>query len=275
VRGAAASPTEFSAYRAKSILQDLVGDGVPHPIGSPADARVRERILQRLSAIGYAPELQSGFVCNSQGVCGSPVNIVATLGGSSEDKGAVLLAAHYDSVPAGPGASDDGAGVATVLEIARILTALPRPRRPVVLLLTDGEEAGLLGALLFVREHPLSKQVLAAVNLEARGTSGPSLMFETGTANNWLMPLPRASIRYRARASQEAPPSPSTPSLRRLRLPPRNWYRWGTPHRRRHRSPQRHLNRVPHPLISNSACAPRAVPRRPSSSFRQAHRSRR
>jgi Peptidase family M28 len=193
-RGPAASPTEFSAYRAKSILQDLVGNGVPHPIGSPAAAQVREKILERLSAIGYAPELQSGFVCNSQGVCGSPVNIVATLGGSSEDKGAVLLAAHYDSVPAGPGASDDGAGVATVLEIARILTALPRPRHPVVLLLTDGEEAGLLGALLFVREHPLSKQVLAAVNLDARGTSGPSLMFETGTANNWLMRLYGSAI---------------------------------------------------------------------------------
>jgi Peptidase family M28 len=188
-RGPAASPTEFSAYRAKSILQDLVGNGVPHPIGSPANAEVREKILERLSAIGYAPKLQSGFVCNSQGVCGNPVNVVATLEGSSGDEGAVLLAAHYDSVPAGPGASDDGAAVATVLEVARILTALPRPRHSIVLLLTDGEEAGLLGALLFAREHPLSKQVSAAVNLDARGTSGPSLMFETGTANSWLMRL--------------------------------------------------------------------------------------
>jgi hypothetical protein len=193
-RGPTASPTEFSAYRAKSILQDLVGSGVPHPIGSPAEAQVREKIVKRLSALGYAPELQSGFVCNSHGVCGNPVNIVATLGGSSEDGGAVLLAAHYDSVPAGPGASDDGAGVATVLEIARILTALPRPRHPIVLLLTDGEEAGLLGALLFVRAHPGSKQVLAAVNLEARGTSGPSLMFETGAANTWLMRLYGSAI---------------------------------------------------------------------------------
>lgn len=83
-------------------------------------------------------------------------------------------------MPAGPGASDDGAAVATVLEIARILAARPASRHPVVLLITDGEEAGLLGAFLFVREHPLAKQVRAAVNLDARGTSGPSLMFETG-----------------------------------------------------------------------------------------------
>src|SRR6266851_4324742 len=178
----------FSAYRAEAILQDLVGNGVPHPIGSPAGARLRDAIVERLAALGYAPELQSGFVCR-EGVCGSPVNIIATLRGSPGDKDTVMLAAHYDSVPAGPGASDDGAGVATLLEIARILAARPPPPHPIVLLFTDGEEAGLLGALLFVQQHPLAKQVKAAVNLEARGTSGPSLMFETGTANTWLMRL--------------------------------------------------------------------------------------
>jgi hypothetical protein len=87
-----------------------------------------------------------------------------------------------------PGASDDGAAVASVLEIARILAARPPPRHPIVLLLTDGEEAGLLGALLFVqRASTYPEDVKAAVNLEARGTSGPSLMFETGSANGWLM----------------------------------------------------------------------------------------
>src|SRR6202140_452780 len=133
--GANASPDVFSAYRAKAILQDLVGNGRPHPIGSPAGARIREAIVQRLAALGYAPELQTGFVCRD-GVCGSPVNIVATLGPSTEDENAVMLSAHYDSVPAGPGASDDGAAVATLLEIARILAARPRPPHPAVLLFT-------------------------------------------------------------------------------------------------------------------------------------------
>jgi Peptidase family M28 len=190
------APTVFSAYRAKAILQDLVGNGVPHPLGSPANARLRDVIVQRLTALGYSAELQTGFVCNDEGECGSPVNIVARLaGGHAENEGdVVLLAAHYDSVPAGPGASDDGAGVATVLEIARILAARPAPTHPIALLLTDGEEAGLLGAVLFVRDHPLSKRVAAAVNLDARGTSGPSLMFETGAANAWLMRLYRSAI---------------------------------------------------------------------------------
>ena len=153
-RGPDAPNGEFSAHRATAILEDLVGNGVPHPIGSPAGAQVREAILERLTAMGYSSELQSGVVC-AGGACGSPINIVATLSPVSRDDEAVLLAAHYDSVPAGPGASDDGAGVATVLEIARILATRPPPRHPVVVLLSDGEEAGLLGASLFVHEHPL------------------------------------------------------------------------------------------------------------------------
>jgi hypothetical protein len=191
--GVDAPPTVFSAYRTIGILRDLVGDGIPHPIRSPAGARLRDVIVERLAALGYTPELQSGWVCN-EGACGNPVNIIARLGGDSEDRSMVLLAGHYDSVPAGPGASDDGAAVASMLEIARILRARPAPRHPIVLLFTDGEEAGLLGASLFVREHPLSANVKAAVNIEARGTSGPSLMFETGTANAWLMRLYDSAI---------------------------------------------------------------------------------
>jgi hypothetical protein len=191
--GVDAPPTVFSAQRAAAILRDLVGDGVPHPIGSSADARLRDAIVERLSALGYRSELQSGWVCD-EGACGNPVNIIARLGGDSEDRSTILLAGHYDSVPAGPGASDDGAAVASMLEIARTLSSRPAPRHPIVLLFTDGEEAGLLGASLFVREHPLSGHVKAAVNMEARGTSGPSLMFETGTANTWLMHLYQSAI---------------------------------------------------------------------------------
>jgi hypothetical protein len=188
------SPTVFSASRAQAILKELVGDDVPHPLGSAANSTVRELIVKRLTALGYAAELQTGLVCNDFGECGTPTNIVATYGGDVKAKDAVLLAAHYDSVPAGPGASDDGVGVANLLEIARILTVMPARRHPIVLLVTDGEEAGLLGALLFTREHRLAGHVWAAVNMEARGVSGPSLMFETGTANAWLMHLYAATM---------------------------------------------------------------------------------
>src|ERR1700733_11446382 len=187
--GKDAGPGMFSAARASEILKELVGDGVPHPMGSAADAKVRDLIVKRLTALGYTTELQTGLSCNDFGACGTPTNIVATRG-ELTGKDAVMLAAHYDSVPAGPGASDDGVGVANLLEIARVLSVMPAPpKHPIVLLVTDGEEAGLLGASLFTRDHPLAKHIWAAVNMDTRGVSGPSLMFETGTANAWLMRL--------------------------------------------------------------------------------------
>ena len=186
--GIDAAPSVFAAGRARDILKELVGDGVPHPMGSAADAKVRDVIVKRLTALGYTTELQTGLACNDFGACGTPTNIVATRGELTGDD-AVMLAAHYDSVPAGPGASDDGVGVANLLEIARVLSAIPLPKHPIVLLVTDGEEGGLLGASLFTREHPLAKHIWAAVNMDTRGVSGPSLMFETGTANAWLMRL--------------------------------------------------------------------------------------
>ncbi|HEY0745549.1 MAG TPA: M28 family peptidase [Steroidobacteraceae bacterium] len=192
--GPDAPALEFSASRAQAILKELVGDNVPHPMGSAANSKLREIVVKHLTALGYAAELQTGLVCSSFGTCGYPTNIIATYGSDAPARDAVMLAAHYDSVAAGPGASDDGVGVATLLEIARILTVAPARRHPIVLLVTDGEEAGLLGARLFTREHPLAKKIRAAVNMDARGVSGSSLMFETGSANAWLMRLYAGAI---------------------------------------------------------------------------------
>lgn len=183
-----AGATEFSADRAREVLRRLVGDGIPHPTGSAANGVVRGRVIDELTKLGYQPEVQSGFSCDDFGTCATVKNILARLDGV-EPGASVLLAAHYDSVPAGPGASDDGAGVAAVIEIARALKSAPAPRHSIIILIDDGEEAGLLGAHAFVTQSPWAKDVRAAVNLEARGTSGPSMMFETGSANYWAVKL--------------------------------------------------------------------------------------
>jgi Peptidase family M28 len=187
-----APATEFSAARALATLDRVLKDDKPHPVGSPADEAVRGRIADELARLGYQPEIQTAFACDQFEVCATVNNVVAVLAGSETNAASgdmVLLAAHYDSVPAGPGDSDDGTGMATVLEIARALKALPAPRHSIILLIDEGEEAGLLGAHAFVDSNPLAKSVRAAVNLDARGTSGPSLMFETGSANDWAVRL--------------------------------------------------------------------------------------
>jgi hypothetical protein len=101
--------------------------------------------------------------------------------------GAIVLSAHYDSVPYGPGASDDGAGVAAILEAAQALLAGPPLRNDVILLLIDGEEIGLMGSQAFVKNHPWMEDVALVLNLEARGSSGVTLMYETSLDNAWLV----------------------------------------------------------------------------------------
>src|SRR5436305_12016839 len=64
---ASAPAAEFSAGRAQAVLRDLVGDGVPHPVGSPGAARVRERILAQLRSSGFSPEVQEALGCSASG----------------------------------------------------------------------------------------------------------------------------------------------------------------------------------------------------------------
>jgi hypothetical protein len=196
-----APATRFSAGRTLAIVERLLGGGAPHPVGSAANAAVRERIVTELRAIGIEPELQSAYVCRDARVCAPVVNVLARIPGR-EHAPALLLASHYDSVHAGPGAADDTHGVAVMLEVARALVEGEAIDRDVVLLFDEGEEVGLLGAEAFVRAHPWAKEVDVAINVEARGTTGRAAMFETSARNGELV------ARYAA-----AVPSPEATSL--------------------------------------------------------------
>lgn len=174
----------FNGQRAVARLATILGDQRPHPAGTPANEAVLQRLIQQVRALGFAPEVDERFHCNTwrpgAAVCARPRNLRFWVTPPGDD--AIMIAAHYDSVPAGPGAADDGMGVATALEIAHLLKASP-PGRPVLVTITDAEEAGLVGASAFAAEDPLAKRVGAVVNLEARGTTGRANMFQTSTPN--------------------------------------------------------------------------------------------
>ncbi len=178
-------PQEFDIDRARARLVRILGDERPHPVDSDASDAVRDRLLTEIRAIGYEPDLRDDFACRqskrwSALACARVRNVVFRAGPTGG--GAVLLASHYDSVAAGPGAADDGAGVAATLEIAAILKKR-RPAKPVIFLITEGEEDGLIGAASFVREDPLAGAVEAVINMEARGVTGPALLFQTSDPN--------------------------------------------------------------------------------------------
>ena len=192
-KGAEVPDTVFSGARAEALLRQLYLDDQPHVAGSPENAALRDRILVMLESWGYKPELQSRFQCRpEEAACGPVDNIIAVKKGTATppatpDGKTLLLMAHYDSAWAGPGLADDGSGVAAVLEIARMASLSGEFGHDVIFLLTDGEEQGLLGAEAFVTHHPLFASVGALINLDARGASGPSLMFETGPGNRGVI----------------------------------------------------------------------------------------
>jgi hypothetical protein len=195
-----AALSEFSAGRAVQMLRDVLGDDSPHPVGSPAHAAVLNRLTAKLAAIGYQPRQLPGFGCTADLTCAPVTNVVAELPGDA--RGDILLVtAHYDSVLAGPGASDDGVGMAAVLETARALRG-EHFRNTIRFLITDGEESGLLGAEAVARDAEFLKGVAAVINIEDRGTSGSSMLFETSRHNRWLVPIIARAL-----------PRPSTSSL--------------------------------------------------------------
>jgi len=181
---------QFDTGRALSRLQRILGDKRPHPVDSAADDGMRERLITELEAIGLQPRVQeaedcSGFPKSRVISCSRVRNVIATIPGTGPGKH-LLLSAHYDSTPTGPGAGDDGIGVATLLEVGAILKRTPPPR-PVTLLFNEGEEYGLNGAAAFVRLDPEAKAVNSLINIDGRGVAGPALMHETSDPNGAAM----------------------------------------------------------------------------------------
>lgn len=189
--GADAAATAFSAQRAMIDVRRMAR--APHPVGSAEHDGVQAYLFQRMAALGLRPERQTGVLSpaavrrieargdSAEGL--SVVNLVGVSPGRRPDLPAVLLMAHYDSVPGSPGAADDAAGVAGVLEAVRAIQARGPADRDLVVLLTDGEELNLDGARAFFSEHRLRSRIGAVVNLEARGGGGRAMMFETGPGN--------------------------------------------------------------------------------------------
>jgi len=176
---------QFDTPVAMDRLRRILADERPHPVDSEAQDGVRARLLSEIRTLGLEPTVGDAFACapvsGGQGIgCARVRNIVFQVGPA--DGPAVLAAAHYDSVPAAPGAADDGLGIAVLLEVARALRDQPLQRR-VIFLISDGEEPGLIGAHAFANSDPLMRSVEALVNVEARGTRGPAVFFETNQPN--------------------------------------------------------------------------------------------
>lgn len=179
---ATAPDSVFSAERAMAHVRAMAER--PHPPGTADHARVRDYVVGQLKALGVEPQIQATTAIGTRfQEAGRVENVMARLPGTKPGGPAVMLAAHYDGVGAGPAASDDASGSSVLLETLRAVKAGSPLEHDVIFLFTDGEEAGLLGAAAFVAEHPWARDVEAILNFEARGTGGQAVMFQTGPGN--------------------------------------------------------------------------------------------
>ncbi|MDO1558077.1 M20/M25/M40 family metallo-hydrolase [Brevundimonas sp. 2R-24] len=186
--GTDAPAERFSAGRAMQTLAEIAR--APHPSGSAEHRRVFNHLSRRMGQLGLETGAQGGPMSQAgaaryrrwfgeQAQVPQALNLIGVLPGTDRSLPAVVIMAHYDTVPGSPGAGDDSSGVAAALEAVRAVKAQGPTRRDIIVLLTDGEELNLEGARLFFAAHPLRSGVGAVINLEARG-SGRVLMFETG-----------------------------------------------------------------------------------------------
>jgi len=187
VKGIESDPDQFSAERAYETLKVLLKENQPHPVGSELNKIIKERLINELNQLGIEHQVQKTWACSSRfAACAEVENLIGIIPGKT-DLPYLALMAHYDSVPMASGAGDDGAGVVAILEAARVLKLEAPYDHPIMLLLTDAEEAGLLGAEAFFNQHPLAKKVGVVLNIEGSGTSGGSMVLRTSDKNELLI----------------------------------------------------------------------------------------
>lgn len=198
----ASAPAEaFSAERAfehtKMIAQS------PHSMATEEHKRVKQYIVEELGRLGLDTSVQSTTAIQNQSevYAGFVHNVVGIIKGIEGSK-ALLIVGHYDTKLHTCGAADDGSAVAAMLESARVLRCLPPLKNDIIFLFTDGEESGLFGAKAFVDENRLAAKIGIVLNIEARGSSGPSITYEVSSENGWIM-----------REYAKAVPYPIAPSI--------------------------------------------------------------
>jgi len=106
----------------------------------------RQFLLDELAALGITAQRQDYATGTHTGA-----NVIARLDATAGTGGTIVVGAHFDGVPAGPGAADNATGVAIILATARYLKDLPTRKHPIVFALFDQEELGLIGAKEYVK----------------------------------------------------------------------------------------------------------------------------
>lgn len=139
----------------------------PKPTGSPALVETLEWIVNKYKYYGYSPVIDTFKIGSNESY-----NIIIEKQGSDLNQW-MIIGAHYDSVEESPGANDNGSGVITTLQVARIIKDL-NPKIGVRIINFGAEEQGFIGSSHYVKNTlSSSDSILLMLNLDQLGgTSG-------------------------------------------------------------------------------------------------------
>jgi hypothetical protein len=142
--------------------------------GTPGSAMARAYLIEQLKPIARGLNTAATGDAAYTQATGDGTNVVAVIPGTDLADQYVVVGAHYDHLGGSfNGATDNAAGVAVALGIARSIAAQPtKPRRSVVIALWDQEEDGLVGSRYYV-QHPLVPlaKTVAYVNFDIQGAN--------------------------------------------------------------------------------------------------------
>ena len=115
-------------------------------------------------------------------------NVLVTLDGQRSDR--VLLGAHLDSVPAGPGLNDNGTGVAVMLQVMTMLANQPERAMEVTLGFWGAEEVGLVGSLHHASQMSDDDilRTIAHINIDMGGSPNPVRFVFDGDESDYAAP---------------------------------------------------------------------------------------
>ncbi|KAH8418651.1 hypothetical protein KR222_008448, partial [Zaprionus bogoriensis] len=206
-----AKSSEFVGERAYNTLDNLVNIGPKVPGSKANEVDAVEFLLNEISDIkNYLLEdyftldidvqkTSGGYVYSSllevyEGV----QNIVVKLSSkNSTSESYLLINSHFDSVPTSPAAGDDGFMVATMLEVLRVIaTTRQHFEHPLVFLFNGDEEMGMQASHGFITQHKWAKNCKAFINLDAAGSGGREILFQTGPSHPWITGYYKKGVKY-------------------------------------------------------------------------------
>ena len=208
---------DYEGFSSARVVEDIrVISQKPHSVAHPDErAQVREYLIDRLESMGADTVMQFRYdsIVGPQNkhveYTFDAVNLLAEFAPASETVSGtdLMLVAHYDSRYSQPmprdtvwsyGAADDGYGVGVILEtVSLALKNRTEWKQGVKVLFTDAEEPGMKGMkAIWENNREVFDNVGLVLNVEARGTWGPALLFEACPGNAKVQELYASTAAY-------------------------------------------------------------------------------